>query len=94
MNTTRISRHFTCLETKLEHRNTPAGYSTLTIKGVGYMIIIIEYILYVYMRHTGVADLHTHVTEYNGTKQGQAQTAVVPPVERACPTTIGHTQLD
>ena len=48
------------------------------------MIIIIEYILYVYMRHTGVADLHTHVTEDNGTKQGRAQMAVVDPAERAC----------
>ena len=49
-----------------------------------YMMIIIEYILCVYMRHTGVADLHTHVTEDNGTKQGRAQMAVVDPAERAC----------
>ena len=55
---------------------------------MNYIIIIIEYILYVYMRHTGVADLHTHVTEDNGTKQGREQTALVVLAERACRTAI------
>ena len=39
------------------------------------MRIIMEYIIYVYMRHTGVSDLDTHVIEYNGSTKGQAQIA-------------------
>ena len=58
------------------------------------MIIIVEYIIYVYMRHTGVADLDTHVTEDNGTKQGREQITLVPRAQRACPTAIRHTQID
>ena len=35
-----------------------------------------------------MAELDTHVTEYNGTKQARAQIAVVEPRERARPTAI------
>ena len=46
------------------------------------------YIIYVDMRLIRVAESHTHVTEYNGTKQAPAQIAVVEPRERECPTAI------
>ena len=44
--------------------------------------------MYTYMRLIRVAELDTHVTEYNGTKQGRAQIPVLDPREWACPTAI------
>ena len=46
------------------------------------------------MRLIRVAELDTHVTEYNGTKQARAQIAVVEPRERACPTAIWRSAND